>query len=549
MNRVGLLFFLGISLSIAPVLALNDSAGRNGIDALRLHRPPYNLLGRKISIGQVEVGRPVKLGKDKAANILNTILFPRAVFYRNLRPIPDKNADDHASMVAEVMVARDKQLKGVAPQAQLYSSAVGSLSNGGQPQECLASQHIALQNSGDVRAINFSFGESLERDERDNAQLNGKALLTSCIDWSAREHDVIYIVAGNQGKGGIPIPTDNFNGITTAYTMKRNGQFRKVDFANLSALPFGIGSSFIKKETNSGERRAVSLLAPGGQISVYNQKGEIEQVSGTSFAAPHITGTVALLQEYGDRQLRSNSPDWNLNSRRHEVMKAVLLNSADKISDRGDGLMLGMERTIMGEKNHTWFDADAYVNPRIPLDIQMGTGQINAWRAYQQFSTGSFSGKQPVPPLGWDYGEVEANQYREYELDRPLVGGSHAAITLVWDRLVSLNDYNFNRQYDVGETFRDRGLNNLDVYLLPIGEDSNMRNVCASSSFEDSIEHIFCPIPTTGRYKIRVYHRHQLNEPVQSYGLAWWTKPVNRNNAVLEMGTEKTRSQSPKSNY
>ena len=109
-------------------------------------------------------------------------------------------------------------------------------------------------------------------------------------------------------------------------------------------------------------------------------------------------------------------------------------------------------------------------NPRVPLDIQMGTGQINAWRAYQQFSAGSSSGEQPVSSLGWDYGKVEANKYQEYELDRPLVAGSHAAITLVWDRLVDLNDFNRNQQYDLGETFRDRGLNNLDVYLLPIGK-------------------------------------------------------------------------------
>ena len=107
-------------------------------------------------------------------------------------------------MVAEVMIAQDKYLKGIAPQAKLYASAVGSLNEGGQPQECLASQHVAQQNSGDVRAINFSFGESLDRDERDEAKLDGKALLTYCIDWSAKHHDVLYIVAGNQGKGGIP---------------------------------------------------------------------------------------------------------------------------------------------------------------------------------------------------------------------------------------------------------------------------------------------------------------------------------------------------------
>ena len=533
-TKAKFLVYIGIvSTLVSPALALNDSISIKGINALRLHQKPYNLLGRKIGIGQVEVGRPVKLGKDKAANTLKTIT-PRAVFYRDRAATADKNVDDHASMVAEVMIAKSKDLRGVAPQAKLYASAVGSLSEGGQAQECLTTQHIARQNGGDIRAINFSFGESLERDERDNARLDGKALLTSCIDWSARQHDALYIIAGNQGKGGIPIPTDNFNGITTAYTTKRKGIFNKVDFANLSDLPVGIGRSFIRKEINFGIRRAISLLAPGGQISVYNQKGKIEKVSGTSFAAPHVTGVVALLQEYGDRLLSGNNSNssldknstWSLDSRRHEVTKAVLLNSADKIADSGDGLLLDMERTILGEKNHNWLDSDAYQNPRIALDMQMGTGQLNAWRAYQQFSAGQANQNKQnksIAPIGWDYNRVSANNYREYELEKPLVAGSHAAITLTWDRLVLLNDFNRNQKYDEGETFSDRGLNNLDVYLIPINEDSNMRNICSSSTPEDSVEHIFCPIPTTRRYKIRVYYRHQLNKPVQAYGLAWWT--------------------------
>ena len=511
-----------VGSTIAPVLALNNSLGDAGINALRLHEAPYNLLGRKIGIGQVEIGRPSKFGVDKVGSVRHKI-DPNAVFFRNEAAKSDTNIDNHAVMVAGVMISQDKRLKGVAPLANLYSTAVGSFSNGGQSEECLASQHIARQNGGDVRAINFSFGESLERDEREDAKLDGRALLTECIDWSARMHDTLYVIAGNQGTGGIPIPTDHYNGITTAYTTRRNDRFRKVDFANLSALPIGIGRSTIAKEINYGDRRAVSLLAPGSQINVHNQEGKPEEVSGTSFAAPHITASVALLQEFGDRQIRQSLPNWTTDARRHEVMKAVLLNAADKIADSGDGLFLGMDRTTIGEKNTTWLDSDAYVNPRIPLDIEMGTGQLNVFRAYQQFSSGQIPPEQPIPDLGWNYGQIAVDEFQDYYLEQPLKAGSHAAITLTWDRFVELNDFNRDNKYNIGETFRDRGLNNLDLYLIPADESSNLRNTCSSISYEDSVEHIFCPIPADGRYKIRVHYRRQFNEPLQNYGLAWWT--------------------------
>ena len=193
----GLLF----SGFITPAVALNYSLGQAGIDAHRLQKAPYNLLGRKIGIGQVEIGRPGKFGKDKL-NSRQNYISPKAVFFRNQPATPNNNVDEHASMVAGTIIAQDKRLSGVAPAAKLYSSAIGSLKQGGQALECLASQHIAQQNSGDIRAINFSFGESLEHDPRLHAQLDGKALLTKCIDWSAKNQDVLYVIAGNQGTGG-----------------------------------------------------------------------------------------------------------------------------------------------------------------------------------------------------------------------------------------------------------------------------------------------------------------------------------------------------------
>jgi hypothetical protein len=482
------------------------------------------LVGRKIAIGQVEIGRPGVFGFDKAVS-WNPATALERVFFRDGRAKANTDVDAHAAMVAGVMVSQDKTLRGVAPAARLYSSAVGSPMKSGQAEECLSAQFIAQQNGGDLRAINFSFGEPLQRDPRPEATLDGNALLTQCIDWSTRIHDVLYVIAGNQGNGGIPIPTDNYNGVNTAYTAQREGVFTKVDFANLSSAPVGIGRRLIEREINVGGRRSINLVAPGSKIAVYDLTGKMVEVSGTSFAAPHITASVALLQELGDRQLKSKQPNWSINSRRHEVMKAVLLNSADKIKDNGDGLHLGMTRTVLGKDNSNWLESDAYKDPKIPLDYQMGTGQLNVFRAYQQFSPGEWSPTAAVPPIGWDYQSVEASSFKDYVLEKPLKEGSFVSLTLAWDRLVDLQDKNNNKAFDVGESFRDRGLNNLDLYLIPADENDSGKSVCSSISEVDSVQHIFCPVPAAGRYKIRVQYRKQVNEASQPYALAWWTAP------------------------
>jgi hypothetical protein len=516
---------LGASCIMTPVLAsLVSSVGEAGIDARKLHNAPYNLTGRKIAIAQVEIGRPGVFGLDKAVSWNPPTTLER-VFYRDTPAKSNTNVDAHASMVAAVMVSRDKSLPGVAPGARLYSTAVGSPTKGGQPEECLSAQYVTLQNGGDVRAVNFSFGEPLERDPRPNASLDGNALLTQCIDWLAETRNVFFAIAGNQGDGGIPIPTDNYNGVNIAYTTKRQGVYTKVDFPNISAAPIGIGRRLIEREINVGLRRSINLVAPGSKIPVYNLEGKKIEVSGTSFAAPHVTATVALLQEFGDRQLYSKQSNWSIASRRHEVMKAVLLNSADKIKDSGDGLHLGMTRTILTKDNRTWLDSDAYKDKKSPLDYQIGTGQLNAFRAYQQFSSGQWEPTAAVPPMGWDYRTVEVSSFKDYVLEKPLKEKSFVSLTLAWDRVVELEDTNKNKVFDVGESFRDRGLNHLNLYLMPADEKDTSKSACSSVSEVDSIQHIFCPVPAAGRYKVRVEYRKQVNEPSQAYALAWWTVP------------------------
>ncbi len=529
--------------------ALENSADRQGIDARILQKPPYNLTGKDVFVGQVELSRPSRFAVDKITNKLlqldRAIVKPYEVFFRDGKAIPNKNLDDHSAQVAAVIISQDKIQRGIAPNAKLLSSAYSQRRQDGQPEACLAAQYIARQYNGTVRAINFSFGELLSEDPRPNAKLDGDALLTLCVDWLATNYNTLPIIAGNQGKGGIPIPTDLYNGFTVGFTREVDGIYRQLDRGNLIDEPFidrnnngkyeqGEVFSDLNKdgkwtagvESPIDGRRSLALLAPGNNLKLPTLQSKFKNANGSSFAAPHVVGTIALLHEYANRQIETGN--WGIDAHRHELIKAVLINSADKIQDRGDGKMLGMSKTILDAFGKTWIDTEAYANRSIPLSRSLGAGQLNAYRAFQQYQAGQQSPSSGnIKAIGWDTNIIEVDRYQDYIFANPLEADSFISATLTWDRQVKLNDKNGNGVFDIGESFTDEGFNKIEMYLMRSQDTDISQNVWSSISQIDNLQHIFIKIPATGRYKLRiVFKSPQVGSSSQRYGLAWWAKSL-----------------------
>src|SRR5581483_10699961 len=175
----------------------------------------------------------------------------------------------------------------------------------------------------------------------------------------------------------------------------------------------------------------------------------------------------------------------------------------------------GMSRTVIGKDGKSnWFNSPAADTPnngkydttdpvnqarqKLPLDIEMGAGFLNAKRALTQLQGKQFTPNANATRIGWDYRSITTapNAAKNVYNLPTLRGGGYISATLTWDRQVNWTDTNNNNIYDEGDTLTAKPLANLDLYLVKHADGGDItKAVWASNSSQYNVEHFFLQLP------------------------------------------------------
>lgn len=199
--------------------------------------------------------------------------------------------DEHGTHVAGIVGSRDSTYAGIAKGASLMIAKVGYRTTSGGANTIESDIFEAVDWSGATGAdsISFSIGFPI--------QSTGLDPLTLVFD--AAVFDLLVGVAksaGNSGpnSGTITSPGDGYNIFAV-------GNYD--DWDTTSQSDDVISSSSSRGPTSDG-RRKPDIAAPGSYIKSASHTWEgsspdFVELSGTSMAAPHVAGALALLADYG----------------------------------------------------------------------------------------------------------------------------------------------------------------------------------------------------------------------------------------------------------
>ncbi|MGN5653910.1 S8 family peptidase [Bacillus sp. Brlt_9] len=227
----------------------------------------------------------------------------------------------HGTHVAGIIAATNDYHKiGIAPEANLIIIKVINANGGSNFQTLIRGINLALswrgKNGEKIDIINLSLGSKKESEE-----------LRKAIEHATQHNIFVVTAAGNEGDGNEETDEKSYPGYYEEVIQigASDEEFRIAPFSN----------------TNN----TIDYLAPGDLIFSTYQNNTYETLSGTSMAAPHASGAIALLLSY----YKANNIEYN-----REIIDLCLSLNAIELaghSSKGQGKGVIHLHKMAGEGN------------------------------------------------------------------------------------------------------------------------------------------------------------------------------------------------------
>lgn len=329
----------------ADSAAIHAMAGWDAVERIyleRVYKPRLNV--SKLVTGATTVhargftGAGVKVAVVEAGRIAAHANLPAARRIR-CRPTASTAIASHKTQVAGVIQSTNATNKGTAPGVILIDGIAANF--GGA--DLMAATDCVI-NAGAV-AVNMSFGVDT------NGFFDAFARYVDAVVYNTGR--TIVVAVSNDCGLRMGTPEIAFNALAVGSFSDRNTTALGDDVHSCStALSAGTRhSAFLDPFSPFSDREEPDLVAPGHFITTTNKVGGFSSVVGTSFAAPHVTGGVALLN---DRRM-VNSEEARailMASARHNIEGATRLSERDGAG----GLLLSAADLVLVRKQSFVFE-------------------------------------------------------------------------------------------------------------------------------------------------------------------------------------------------
>lgn len=288
---------------------------------------------QKLKVPEVREKFPSYLGRGTRVGILDTGIAPqhpdlkgKLLRYKNFSPAKDPEPADgfgHGTHVAGTIVGGNasREAIGVAPEAQLIVARIFSSSGESDRESILNAMQWMADPDEDsstedfAQVINNSWSDDEPYGDRDPEQ---EPFCQIIQNWNQLGMIGVFS-AGNTGPsvGTINIPGGCPQAVAVGATERND---RSPHFSSTGPAVWK-SYSLMKPEVS----------APGFEVRSASSRGGYEEMSGTSMAAPHVTGAIAILLQAFPQK------NW-------KEIQELLMAGADELGQPGQDAVFGWGR-------------------------------------------------------------------------------------------------------------------------------------------------------------------------------------------------------------